>query len=193
MPHEIEFFAEPSEFRAWLEKHHDTVDEQWVGFYKVGSGRPSITWQESVDEALCFGWIDGLRKKIDEDAYKIRFTPRRPRSKWSAKNIASVEKLTAEGRMRPAGLRAFENGRQDGSGTYSYEQRKDAELGTEYEQIFRRETRAWAFFNKQAPGYRRTATHWVVSAKKEETRRRRLQTLISDSAAGQKIAPLRRS
>lgn len=186
------FFATPADFRAWLEEHHDTVEEQWVGFYKVSSGKPSISWQESVDEALCFGWIDGLRRKINHDAYRIRFTPRRPNSKWSTKNIANVEDLIAAGRMRPSGLRAYEKRRQDGSGTYSYEQRNTAELGAEYEKKLRENEAAWTFFQQQAPWYRRTAVFWVVSAKKEETRRRRLDTLITDSAAGRRIAPLTR-
>ena len=192
MPDDVVFFAAPAGFRAWLKENHETVDEQWVGFYKVGTGRPSITWQESVDEALCFGWIDGLRKKVDEAAYKIRFTPRRPGSKWSTKNIASVESLIAAGRMRPSGLRAFEKRREDKSGTYSYEQRRDAELGAEYERRFRETPAAWEFFQRQAPWYQRTAAFWVISAKKEETRLRRLDTLISDSAAGRIIGPLKR-
>ncbi len=192
MPDDVVFFATPADFRAWLARHHDTDDEQWVGFYKVGSGRPSITWQESVDEALCFGWIDGLRKTVDEQAYKIRFTPRRSDSKWSTKNIASVEELIAAGRMAPAGLRVYENRRADKSGTYSYEQRNEAELGPQYEEMLRENRVAWDFFRQQAPGYRRTAAFWVISAKKEETRLRRLRTLIADSAAGRTIAPLTR-
>jgi len=163
-----------------------------VGFYKVSSGKQSMSWQESVDEALCFGWIDGLRKRIDDEAYRIRFTPRRGDSKWSTKNIASVENLIAEGRMRRPGLRAYENRRPDQSGTYSYEQRKEAELGDGYEKKFRENGAAWAFFQQQAPWYRRTAVFWVVSAKKEETRLRRLETLIADSAAARTIAPLTR-
>jgi uncharacterized protein YdeI (YjbR/CyaY-like superfamily) len=192
MPEDIVFFATAAAFRAWLEKHHATADEQWVGFYKVATGKPSISWQESVDEALCFGWIDGLRKKIDDEAYKIRFTPRRPQSKWSAKNIASVENLVAAGRMRPAGMEAYEKRRDDRSGTYSYEQRDAAKLTGEYEQRMRENPAAWEFFQRQAPWYRRTAAFWVISAKKEVTRLRRLDTLIAESAAGRAIGPLRR-
>ncbi len=192
MSDDVVFFETPADFRQWLEEHHDTVDVQWVGFYKVDTGKPSITWQESVDEALCFGWIDGLRKKVDEQAYKIRFTPRRPDSKWSTKNIASVEALIEAGRMRPAGKRAFEKRRRDRSGTYSYEQRRKAALTTEYEGQFKKNPAAWDFFQRQAPWYRRSAAFWVVSAKKEETRQRRLGTLIADSAAGRTIGPLTR-
>jgi uncharacterized protein YdeI (YjbR/CyaY-like superfamily) len=193
MSDDIVFFATPADFRAWLEANHDAVEEQWVGFYKVGTRIPSITWQESVDEALCLGWIDGLRKKVDNEAYKIRFTPRRPDSRWSAKNVASVESLVAEGRMQPSGLRAYESRRDDKSGTYSYEQRNDAALGPQYEKQFRENRGAWQFFQQQAPWYRRTAAFWVISAKKEETRLRRLGTLIDDSAAGRTIAPLTRN
>lgn len=193
MVDDVLFFATPGDFRDWLEEHHEAVDEQWVGFYKVSSGKPSISWQESVDEALCFGWIDGLRKKIDDDAYRIRFTPRRPNSKWSTKNVASVEKLITEGRMRPPGMEAYEKRKEKASGTYSYEQRKDAKLGADFEKKFRENDAAWAFFQQQAPWYRRAATFWVMSAKKDETRLRRLDTLIADSAARRKIGPLRRN
>ena len=123
------FFATPAEFRAWLEKHHSSAPELWVGFYKKGSGRPSINWPEAVDEALCVGWIDGIRKSIDDESYRIRFTPRKPRSTWSAVNLARVEALTREGRMRPAGLKAFEKRTEAKTGIYAYEQRKAAELG----------------------------------------------------------------
>ena len=185
------FFKTPAAFRAWLEKNHDKLDVQWVGFYKVGTGKPSITWDESVDEALCFGWIDGLRKKVDEEAYKIRFTPRRPNSKWSAKNIASVNRLIAAGRMRQPGLHEFQD-RKQGKADYSCEERKRARLSAAHERQFRKNESAWKFFQEQAPWYRRTAAHWVMSAKKEETRQRRLRRLIDDSAERSTIPPLTR-
>lgn len=187
---EPHFFATPEDFRAWLQANHATVGELWVGFYKVGTGRPSITWPQSVDEALCVGWIDGVRKRIDDESYVIRFTPRRPGSIWSAVNIKRMGELIAEGRVHPAGLAAFEKRRDDRSAIYSYEQRKTAELPEEYERRFRENTAAWEFFQSQPPGYRRTATFWVVSAKKEETRKKRISTLIADSAAGRRIAGL---
>ncbi len=149
-----------------------------------------MTWPEAVDEALCFGWIDGVRKSIDETSYANRFTPRKSRSTWSAVNIKRVRELVAEGRMRPAGLRAFAARADDKSGTYSYEQRDAVELGDAYERQFRAKHAAWDFFQAQAPSYRKAAIWWVVSAKKEETRQRRLTALIDDSAAGRRIASL---
>lgn len=189
---EPRFFATPSEFRAWLEEHHEDASELWVGFHKKGSGNPSMTWPESVDEALCFGWIDGLRRSIDGASYKIRFTPRKPRSTWSLVNVRRVAELTGVGRMRPPGLRAFEARRDDDVGTYSYEQRNVAELEPAHEQRFRANEAAWDFFQAQPPSYRRAATWWVVSAKKEETRSKRLATLIEDSEHGRPIKPLTR-
>jgi uncharacterized protein YdeI (YjbR/CyaY-like superfamily) len=184
------FFATPLQFRAWLEEHHATAKELLVGFYKKGSKRPSITWPEAVDEALSFGWIDGVRRSIDDVSYTIRFTPRTARSMWSAVNIARARDLIEQGRMRPAGQKAFEARASDRSAIYSYEQRSTAELGAEFERQFRSNKKAWAFFQSQPPGYRRTATYWVVSAKREETRRKRLATLIDDSAHGRTIRPL---
>jgi uncharacterized protein YdeI (YjbR/CyaY-like superfamily) len=186
------FFATPKDFRRWLDEHHADETELWVGYYKKGSGRPSITWPESVDEALCFGWIDGVRKSVDEESYAIRFTPRRARSTWSAVNIKRVQELIDLGRMRPAGLEAFEERAEERSGIYAYEQREKAELGEEFEGLFRANGAAWVFFQAQPAGYRKAATWWVVSAKREETRRRRLATLIEDSAQGQTIGPLTR-
>jgi uncharacterized protein YdeI (YjbR/CyaY-like superfamily) len=186
------FFATPSEFRTWLEEHHETIQELWVGFYKKGSGRPSITWPESVDEALCFGWIDGLRKGIDEISYTIRFTPRKPRSNWSAVNIKRVAELTDLRRMRPAGLKAFEARAEEKSGIYAYEQRHAAELDAAEEQQFRANKPAWDFFQSQAASYRKTAIWWIISAKKAETRHKRLATLIEDSEHGRTIRPLTR-
>jgi uncharacterized protein YdeI (YjbR/CyaY-like superfamily) len=184
------FFATPSEFRAWLEAHHREARELWVGFYKKSSGKPSITWAEAVDQALCFGWIDGVRKSIDDVAYANRFTPRRPRSTWSAVNVKRVQELTALGLMRPAGLEAFERRTDDRSGIYSYERRDTAELAPAYERELQANEKAWEFFRAQPPWYRKAATWWVMSAKKEETRRRRLATLIEDSERGRKVRPL---
>jgi len=163
-----------------------------VGFYKRGSGKPSITWPESVDEALCFGWIDGVRRSLDGDGYTIRFTPRKPRSTWSAVNTKRASELIAQGRMRPAGLEAFEKRTGERSGTYSYEQRHTARLDEVYEQQFRANRKAWDYFQAQAPWYRRTAIWWVVSARREETRLKRLATLIAESERGRSIGPLSR-
>jgi len=184
------YFATPAAFRAWLEAHHATSTELLVGFYKRGSRKPSITWAESVDEALCFGWIDGVRRSVDDDRYTIRFTPRKARSTWSAVNIKRVAELTKLGRMQPAGMEAFARREEKKSQIYSYEQRNDAAFDDEFERTFRANRRAWEFFQAQPPWYRRTATHWVITAKKEETRRKRLATLIADSANGNRIAPL---
>ena len=186
------FFAAPADFRAWLDAHHENAQELWVGFYKKDSGRPSITWPEAVDEALCVGWIDGIRKRIDDISYKIRFTPRRRTSTWSAVNIARVPELMRQKRMRPAGLAAFEQRAEAKSGIYSYEQRQNAAFDAKAEKQFRANPKAWKFFQAQPPGYRKTATWWVISAKREETRQKRLETLIADSAAGLPIAQLDR-
>jgi uncharacterized protein YdeI (YjbR/CyaY-like superfamily) len=186
------FFATPAEFCAWLEDHHANASELLVGFYKKGSGRPSITWQESVDEALCFGWIDGVRRSIDAESYSIRFTPRQKRSVWSAVNIKRAQELVVLGRMRPAGLAAFQARTDDRSAVYSHEQRRAARLEPEQEARFRAEPTAWTWFERQAPSYRRAAIHWVTSAKRAETRERRLAALIADSAAGRTVRPLTR-
>jgi len=186
------FFANGAEFRAWLAAHHDAERELLVGYFKRATGRPSMTWQESVDEALCFGWIDGVRRGIDADSYSIRFTPRQKRSTWSLANITRVGELAAEGRMTPAGLAAFEARTGDRSGIYSHERRHAAELDADQRARFEAEPKAWAWFQAAAPSYRRAALHWVTSAKKTETRERRLAALIADSAAGRKVSPLRR-
>jgi uncharacterized protein YdeI (YjbR/CyaY-like superfamily) len=180
------FFKTPSAFRKWLEAHHATSKELWVGFYKKGSGKPSIDWPESVDEALCFGWIDGIRKSIDEESYMIRFTPRKPTSVWSAVNIRNVEKLIKENRMQPAGLKAFEARKENRSGIYAYEQRS-AELVEPYLGKLKRNRSAWEFFQSQPAGYRKQMNWWVVSAKQEETRLKRLARLIEESAAGRRL------
>ena len=186
------FFAKPAAFRKWLERNHGAAHELWVGFYKKETGRPSITWPESVDEALCVGWIDGIRKRIDDESYTIRFTPRKARSIWSAVNIARVAELTREGRMLPAGLAAFERRSADKSAIYAYEQRKNAAFDEAAERQFRANAKAWEFFQAQPPGYRKTATYKVISAKREETRQKRLAALIADSAAGRRIRELDR-
>jgi uncharacterized protein YdeI (YjbR/CyaY-like superfamily) len=186
------FFATPAEFRAWLEAHHEDAPELWVGFYKKGSGRPSITWPEAVDEALCVGWIDGVRKSLDEASYVIRFTPRRPNSVWSAVNVDRVSELTTHGRMRPSGQQAFELRRKDQSGVYSYENRHDAALEEAYDREIRSHSAAWRFFESRPRWYRQAAIRWVMSAKKEQTRRKRLSTLIEDSARGRTVPPLTR-
>jgi uncharacterized protein YdeI (YjbR/CyaY-like superfamily) len=185
------FFATPGELRAWLEAHHQGETELLVGFYKKGSGRPSITWPESVDEALCFGWIDGVRRSLGDEAYTIRFTPRTKRSFWSNVNVRRAGELIAEGRMRPAGLAAFEARSGERSGVYSFEQDEVA-FDAAQARRFQADAKAWDFFQAQPPWYRRTATWWVISAKKEETRAKRLATLIEDSAAGRPIKGLDR-
>ena len=184
------FFPSPIEFRAWLEKHHATTSELIVGYYKKGSGMPSMTWPESVDEALCFGWIDGVRKALDDECYQIRFTPRKRGSNWSAVNIRKAEELIEQGLMRPAGLAAFEARRKDRSAVYSYEQSDPSKLNEAYDQELRANKAAWAFIESSSPSYGRAAIHWVMSAKREETRRQRLSTLIDDSAQGRTIPPL---
>ena len=183
----LKFFATPEAFRAWLDEHHEREIECLVGFYKRDSGKPSMTWPESVDEALSFGWIDGVRRSIDDVSYCIRFTPRKATSTWSAINVKRMAVLVAQGRVRPAGLAAFEKRKPEKTGIYAYENRKSAKLDPEAEREFRRNKKAWAYFESQAPHYRHLAIFWVVSAKKPETRRARLATLISDSALGRKI------
>ena len=180
------FFPTPAAFRRWLEKNHERERELWVGFYKKDSGRPSITWPESVDEALCFGWIDGVRKSVDESRYKIRFTPRKPESIWSAVNTRRVAALKKAGRMAAAGLAAF--ARRDAARTqqYSYE-RAAAKLRPEEERLFKAARPAWEFFRAQPPSYQRICAWYLASAKKDETRRRRLEALIDASARGRRI------
>ena len=187
LPAQIRFFPTSEDFRKWLKAHHENARELWVGFHKKGSGRPSITWPESVDEALCVGWIDGLRKTIDAESYKIRFTPRKATSNWSAVNIGRVQELTRLGRMRPAGVKAFELRTEEKSGIYAYENRKSAVLGAAAEKRFQSRPKAWAFFQKQPAGYRNLAAWWVISAKREETRQQRLEKLIAQSEAGKRL------
>jgi uncharacterized protein YdeI (YjbR/CyaY-like superfamily) len=180
------YFGAPAEFRAWLEAHHAHAAELWVGYFKRGTGTPSLTWPESVDEALCYGWIDGVRRRVDDERYAIRFTPRRKGSNWSRVNLGRIEVLTAAGRMRPAGLAAFEGRQRDAATGYTYEERPQ-ELPEPYAHAFRdRDAKAWDFFLAQSPSYRRTAVGWILAAKREETRLRRLEQIVAASAAGQR-------
>jgi uncharacterized protein YdeI (YjbR/CyaY-like superfamily) len=182
------FFRTPAAFSRWLEKNHDKETELWVGFHRKDSGKPSITWPEAVDEALCWGWIDGVRKRVDETSYTNRFTPRKPTSNWSEINTRRVEALTAQGRMREPGLRAFEARKADRSGVYSFEQRKAPKFDPALEKRFRANRAAWTFFEAQPPGYRRIVTWWVISAKREETRASRLEKLILASAEKRRLS-----
>ncbi len=176
------FFASAAEFRAWLERHHETETELTVGFRKVGSGTPSMTWPESVDEALCFGWIDGVRRRIDDDSYAIRFTPRRGKSIWSAVNLGKVKSLIARGRMRPAGLRVYRERDERRTRIYSFEKESPAELDEAELLAFRKNKAAWRYFESAPPGYRKTVIHWIVTAKKPATRARRLALLVQACA-----------
>jgi uncharacterized protein YdeI (YjbR/CyaY-like superfamily) len=185
------FFDSAQAWRRWLAEHHETASECLVGFAKVGTGRASMTWSESVDQALCFGWIDGVRRRVDEHTYTIRFTPRKPSSTWSTVNVRKVERLRATGEMTPAGERAFAARRQGNTGIYAYE-REAQQLSAGERRRFEAEPAAWAYFCVQAPWYRRTATHWVVAAKRAETRERRLAQLIADSAQGRRLRQLDR-
>jgi uncharacterized protein YdeI (YjbR/CyaY-like superfamily) len=168
-------------------KNHARTTELWVGYYRKDSGRPSIIWPESVDEALCFGWIDGIRKKVDDESYEIRFTPRRAKSIWSAVNIARVAVLTGEGRMQSAGIAAFARRQESNSRKYSFENRESAKLSEADEREFRRDRAAWDFFQAQPPAYRRVAAWRVISAKRPETRRKRIERLIRESRAQRRI------
>lgn len=181
------FFPTPEEFREWLEDHHKNEKELLVGFYKVGTKKPSITWSESVDQALCFGWIDGVRKSIDEESYSIRFTPRKPTSIWSAVNIKKIEDLTKAGLMTSEGLKAFELRRPERSGIYSHE-KELATLYPDYENQFKANEKAWEFFNSQAPSYKKVILHWITSAKQEKTRLSRLEKTIRESELGKRIS-----
>ncbi len=184
------YFESADEFRAWLEEHHEAAIEVWVGQWKKHTGKQGLSWAEAVDEALCFGWIDGLLRRVDDERHMQRFTPRKPSSNWSAINIANVERLRAEGRMRPAGEAAFARRRDDKTAVYSYEQRKNPQLEPHEQAQLEADSEAWEYFSARPPSYRRPAIWWVISAKKPETRARRLATLIADSAAGRMIKPL---
>jgi uncharacterized protein YdeI (YjbR/CyaY-like superfamily) len=180
------FFPTPSSFRKWLEENHDKADELLVGFYKVSSGKPSITWSQSVDQAICFGWIDGVRKSIDAESYSIRFTPRKPGSIWSAINIQKVEDLSKKGLMHPRGMSAFKMRKEHKSRIYSYEKPPE-NLTEQFLKEFQSNKKAWKYFLSMAPSYQRTAIHWVMNAKQESTKIKRLAELINDSEAERKI------
>ena len=190
-PHDLAFFASPAELRAWLVEHHATETELWIGRYKKGTGKASVTWPEIVDQVLCFGWIDGQGKRIDDEVFAQRITPRRVGSIWSAVNIAKVAALTEAGLMEPAGLAAFGRRREDRSAIYSHEQEVPAVLSPEQEAALKATPGAWEFWEGSAPSYRRAATHWVRRAKKEETRARRLASLVSCCAENERVPPLR--
>jgi len=181
------FFATPIAFRAWFKKHHKTAGELLVGFYRKASGRPTMTWSESVDEALCFGWIDGVGKKVNDEAYCIRFTPRRSSSTWSAINIDKVAQLTKEGRMQPAGVLAFEQRSEARSRIYAHEQKEAAVFEPALEKLFKARKAAWRFFCEQPPYYRKQMTHRVCSAKQESTRLRRLDKLMAACESGRRL------
>lgn len=191
MSDDVRFFETKSELRIWFEKNHEKLDEQWIGFWKKGTGKPSVTWPEVVDVALCFGWIDGIVKKIDAESYRQRLTPRRPRSIWSSINIKRVGELIELGEMTPAGLAAFEKREESRSAIYTYEQ-DPVELSDEFAAKFKQNKKAWEFFEAQPPGYQRLAKFWVMTAKQEATRLRRIDKLISDSEAGLRLAQFRR-
>lgn len=186
------FFGSPAEFRAWLQVNHAKKTELLVGFHKRATGTPSMTWSESVDQAICFGWIDGVRRSFDEARYTIRFTPRKPTSIWSTINVARVERLTKAGLMHPAGLKAFSLRKAHRTGVYAFEQAEAAKLNADEARQLEANVAATKFFAASAPWYQRTALHWVTGAKRPETRSKRLQQLISDSAAGRNVPPFRR-
>jgi uncharacterized protein YdeI (YjbR/CyaY-like superfamily) len=188
-PTDIRFFATAADLRDWFDANHATADHLWLGYHKKASGRPSVVWAEAVDEALCVGWIDGILKRLDETSHVQRFTPRRKGGNWSAINVANVERLKAEGRMRPAGIAAFEARTPERTGVYSYE-REVEPLSDEEIALFQADAAAWADWEKRPMSYRRPATNWVTSAKQQATRERRLSTLINDSRAGRPIKSL---
>lgn len=187
----LKFFPTQGAFRRWLQKYHDKEKVLWVGYYKKSTGKQSITWPESVDEALCFGWIDGIRKSIDEEAYKIRFTPRKPTSIWSARNLQRFDALEKEGKIRPAGQKARSRKQEKRSKRYSYE-RENVKLSREYIDALRANKKAWKFFSSLPPSVKKPSIWYVMSAKREDTRLRRLETLISCSEEGKRIPPARR-
>ena len=187
---QVEVFPTAADFRAWLEQHHDRSDALFIGFYKKGVPKTSMTYDEAVDEALCFGWIDGITFRVDEELRAVRFTRRRPTSNWSAVNLAKVERLRAAGRMHAAGIRAHENRDRRKDQIYSYEQ-PPQELPAEWVGRFHAEPSAWAWWERQPPSFRHTATHWVMSAVKPETRERRFATLVDEARAGRRPRPFR--
>lgn len=190
-PHNVTYFATPADFRAWLQQNHATADVLWVGYWRKATGTPSVTWEETVDAALCFGWIDGLRKTIDDTAYAIRFTPRREGSNWSRRNIDRYTALAADGRILESGRTAWSKRREDRSGIYSFEQDARPQLSRDYVARLKADPAAWKDWEARPPGYKWRVAHWVMSAKREETRERRLVALIEDSGLGRKIKPFR--
>lgn len=189
-PHNIKYFKSAIDLRKWFEKNHNKLTEQWIGLYKKVSGKPGVTYGECVDLALCFGWIDGIAKGIDEEKYCQRFTPRKKGSTWSAVNLGKIKELTKRGLMHESGLKRFNERDRSKTNQYSFEQ-KELKLPPAFEKKFKANKKAWEKYQNMAPGYRRTSAWWVISAKQEETRLRRLGTLIADSEAGLKIKPLR--
>ena len=187
------FFKTAGDFRRWLAANHSSASEFWVGYYKQGSGQTSLTYSDSVDQALCFGWIDGVRYSIDEISYKIRFTPRKPRSIWSTVNLKKVATLMEQGLMEPAGIAVFKARSEDRSEVYAFEKKAKIKFDPTFAKKLKANRKAAAFFMAQIPSYQRTATHWVMSAKQEETRQKRMQQLIADSATELWIPPLRRA
>lgn len=183
-PTDVQHFESPGDFRSWLEEHHEDRDELWVGYWKKATRKPSVTWEETVDEALCFGWIDGIRQKLSDEAYAIRFTPRRRGSTWSRRNMGRYAELEASGQIQAAGRAAYDRRIEEKTGTYSFEQEKPLELSPEFEARLRANEGAWPDWEQRPPGYKRKMTHWVMSAKQEATRERRLSKLIEDLAAG---------
>ena len=188
-PHDVRFFATPEALRDWFDANHETADELWLGYYKKASGRPSVDWSQVVDEALCVGWIDGVRKSIDDEVSVQRLTPRRKGSTWSAINVAKVATLTGQGRMRPAGLAAFAARTDGNTAIYAYERPPSMFSEAELARLQADEA-AWSDWERRPPSYRRVATHWVTSAKQASTRERRLVTLIDDSRAGRPLKQL---
>lgn len=184
---DLKYFKSSSEFRKWLEKNHSKAAELWVGFYKINSNLKGISYKEAVDQALCFGWIDGIKKKVDELSYTHRFTPRKSKSNWSSTNIKRVGELTKLGLMHPSGITVFNQRDKEKIKQYSYE-RKTLTLDKSYEQLFKTNSNAWTFFQSQPPSYKKVATFWIMTAKKEDTRLRRLNTLIQDSANNKRLA-----
>jgi uncharacterized protein YdeI (YjbR/CyaY-like superfamily) len=187
---EAQFFATAADLRAWFERHHATAPELFVGYWKKGAGGTGVSHPEAIEQALCFGWIDSVARRLDDRRYQVRFTPRRKGSVWSAINVAKIAELTERGLMHPAGIHAFEQRKIDQTAVYSYEQPEAAQLTAEQTARIKADRAAWDWFSKQTPAYRRSATHWVVTAKRPETRERRLAQLIADSAAGRKVPPL---
>jgi uncharacterized protein YdeI (YjbR/CyaY-like superfamily) len=187
---QVHFFSSADELRDWFDANHATADELWLGYHKKATGRPTITWSAAVDEALCVGWIDSVRYSLDDDRSAQRFTPRRKGSTWSAINVRKVAELTAQGRMRPAGLAAFEARDPDRTAIYSYE-RETAALTDEEQARLRADAAAWADWERRPPSYRRSIVYWIVSAKRRETRARRLAALIAASAEGRPVGPMR--